>query len=284
MPVVTEQVSVNGIGIFTRSVGNGNDDAIVIHGGPSAGHISLTPAFDELARGRRILYYDQRGCGESPVSPGTPIGWRQHVDDLGQLIDRWQIERATIIGHSWGALLGLMFAIEAPARIQQMLLVTPAAVKSEDRDSYLAELSRRMEALGIMKKQRDLLSSGLRKSDPNEFRLRAFKLTLEPYLKDPSKTIAVQPFQISHPARAAVWRSLGDYDFTSKLAELSVPALVIHGRHDPTPISSSRRIAELLGAPLHVFEESGHMPFFEEPEHFFRVCERFLEEARIEKD
>jgi proline iminopeptidase len=192
------------------------------------------------------------------------------------LVDYWQIETATIIGHSWGALLALFFAIQNPGRVGRMLLVTPASVNSEYRNRYLEELNRRTLDLGIIAKQRDLLRSDLRTHHPDEFRQRVFQLSIAPFLKEPSKTIGVEPFQISHRARAAVWRSLGEYDLADDLSKLSVRALVIHGKHDPIPLSSSKTIAKLLGARLEVFENSGHMPFFEEPDRFVGVSEEFL--------
>jgi proline iminopeptidase len=194
------------------------------------------------------------------------------------LVDHWQIEAATIIGHSWGALLALLFAIQKPGRVHRLLLVAPAPVNSEYRREYLEELNRRTLDLGVIAQQRDLLRSDLRKHHPDEFRKRVFQLSLAPFLKKPSEKIAVEPFQISHRARAAVWRSLGDYDLTDDLSELSVKALVIHGRHDPIPLSSSKAIAKLLGAQLEVFENSGHMPFFEDQDLFVEVSEAFLKD------
>lgn len=272
----TEMVTVNGVGIFTRSIGEGPAEAVVLHGGPSATHISLLPALDGLAHGRQLRYYDQRGCGESSVSPRTPLEWRKHVDDLRWLIDLWQIDKATILGHSWGALLSLLFAIQSPDRVARLLLVAPASIRAVDRRLYLERLNRRVSDLGIVGQQRELIQSDLRRSDPKVFRQRAFELALAPYLKDPTQIPPIAPFQISHRVRGAVWRSLGDYDLTNELSGLSISALVIHGRYDPIPASSSKLIAKLLRAPLEIFENSGHMPFFEEQEHFLRVAEGFL--------
>ncbi len=275
-PATTEMVTVNGVGLFTRSIGAGTAEAVVVHGGPSATHISLLPAMDELAQGRRLRYYDQRGCGESSVSPRTPLEWRNHVDDLHELIDLWQIEKATIVGHSWGALLSLLFAIRRPDRVARLLLVAPASITAAGRSEYLERLNRRVSDLGIVNQQRELIQSDLRRRDPKMFRQRAFELSLAPYLKDPTQIPPIAPFQISHHVRGAVWRSLGDYDFTNELSRLSISALVIHGRHDPIPVSSSELIAKKLRAPLEIFEYSGHMPFFEEQDHFLRVADEIL--------
>ncbi|KPJ94166.1 MAG: hypothetical protein AMS18_04200, partial [Gemmatimonas sp. SG8_17] len=84
-----EHITVNGAVIFSRALGRG-PDVVVLHGGPGADHATLLPQFDSLARNRRLLYYDQRGSGNSSVAPGAALGWRQHVDDLDLLLDHWQ--------------------------------------------------------------------------------------------------------------------------------------------------------------------------------------------------
>lgn len=274
-PLVTETTTVNGIRLFTRSVGAG-PDVIVLHGGPSASHISLLPALDELSNGRRLRYYDQRGCGGSPELATVPLDWQYHVSDLGELIDLWQIDKATVVGHSWGALLSLLYAIQHPKRIERLLLVTPAPITAVGRAEYLERLSQRMTDLGVLRQQRELLRSDLRRRDPGAFRQRAFDLTLAPYLKNPGKDLGMKPFHISHRVREAVWRSLGNFDLSGELDTIRVPALVLHGRFDPIPLSSSQRIAGLLGARLEIFEHSGHMPFFEEKERFLTIAEEFL--------
>jgi proline iminopeptidase len=173
-------------------------------------------------------------------------------------------------------LLALLYAIQNPERIERMLLVTPASITTKGRRGYLDELSRRTADLGILNQQRELLRSDLRRRDPDAFRQRAFELTLAPYLKDPKKPTGIAPFRISHRVREAVWRSLGDYDLTNEISSLSVPTLVIHGRYDPIPLSSSQQTATLLGAQLEVFEDSGHIPFFEERERFLTIASEFL--------
>ena len=275
--IVTDQVAVNGIRLFTRYVGNGPHQVVVVHGGPGASHLSLVPAMDDLGSQRRLHYYDQRGGGKSAVPQETPLGWQDHVNDLRQLIDYWKLQKVTVIGHSWGALLSLLCAIHNPGRVERLLLISPAPITTQYRRRYLEELHRRTVDLGIIGRQRDLLSSGLRRRDPAAFRRSAFQLTLAPFLKDPGRYLGIAAFQISHRARDALWRSLGNYDLTDDLSKLSVQALVIHGRHDPIPLSSSQCVADLLGARFAIFEDSGHLPFFEEHDLFLRVSEEFLQ-------
>src|SRR5438034_8686482 len=71
---------------------------ILLHGGPGAHHDYLLPQYDRLARGRALLFYDQRGGGRSPVPRDTPVGWQEHVADLESLRKRSEERR---VGKEW---------------------------------------------------------------------------------------------------------------------------------------------------------------------------------------
>ena len=169
-----------------------------------------------------------------------------------------------------------MFAIRYPEVVDRLALVSPAAVTAKDRNQFNRRLTKRIRNLEILARQRELIRSGLRKGNPSEFRQRAFELTLEPFLKEPANARGVQRIRVAQRARSAVWRSLGNYDLSARVATLDVPSLVIHGRYDPIPLAASQHTAELLGAELVIFEGSGHMPFLEEHSRFVAVLDAFL--------
>jgi proline iminopeptidase len=76
-----------------------------------------------------------------------------------------------------------------------------------------------------------------------------------------------------------VWESVSQTDLRNELTELcelSIPSLVIHGRHDPIPLETAEQVAGCLGASLEVFEESGHVPYVEDFEEFVQVLDGFL--------
>ncbi|MEK6767632.1 MAG: alpha/beta fold hydrolase, partial [Gemmatimonadota bacterium] len=122
-----------------------------------------------------------------------------------------------------------------------------------------------------------LSRSGLREQDPDTFWRRAFALSVAGYFKDPARAKNLTPFRASSRVQHAVWDSLKGADLRPRLAEIRVPTLILHGRHDPVPLASSATLASLLpDARLVVFEDSGHALYAEETGKFVRVLDEFL--------
>lgn len=277
IPADEAGVDVRGVSLFTRSVGHG-PDTVVLHGGPGAHHDYLLPQFDALATRRRLRYYDQRGGGRSPVPPDTPVGWREHVADLDALLDHWDLESATVLGYSWGALLALLYAVQHPGRIGRLALVSPAAATIEGRREFERRFAERMRAPEITGAREALRASSLRTEDPEAYRQRMFELSVAGYFANPERAHDLTPFRVTGRTQTAVWNGLADYDLRAELGTLRVPARVLHGRYDPIPIETARDTAQRLGAEF--FEmESGHVPYVEDFERFVSLLDAFLPHA-----
>jgi proline iminopeptidase len=77
---------------------------------------------------------------------------------------------------------------------------------------------------------------------------------------------------------AAVAKATADLDLTAKIADFKFPTLVITGRYDMNvaPLTAWRLAHAIPGAKLVIFEQSGHLPSYEEPEKYVTVLEEFL--------
>lgn len=272
-------VAVRGVELFARTIGEG-PDVVVLHGGPGAHHDYLLPQLDALARRRRLRYYDQRGGGRSPAPRHAPLGWQEHVADLVALLDTWGLERATILGYSWGGLLALLFGVHHRDRLDRLALVSPAAISKAGRHTFERRFAERMAAPAVEQAREALRVSDLRHQDPDAYRQRAFELSVAGYFEDPARAHDLTPFRVTARTQQAVWDSLGDFDLEPELPVLrGVPAVVIHGRHDPIPLDTAERAAQAIGARLEVFEDSGHVPYVEEPDRFVAGLDDFLPQA-----
>jgi proline iminopeptidase len=257
---------------------------IVLHGGPGADHRYLLPQMLHLAERYDLLFYDQRGGGQSRTDVQTPITWRTHVEDLGAVVTEFGLEPLSIVGYSWGAMLGLLYATEQrrnphlvpPARLA---LINPAPLTREYRQAFEAEFARRQQSPEIQRLREELAASGLKERDPAAYRQRAFELGVAGYFSDPRNARDLTPFRVVARVQESVWASLADFDLIRDLEGIKIPSLVIHGRDDPIPLASSVEAARALGTNLVVLDECGHVPYVEQPQSLFAALDPFLDET-----
>lgn len=259
---------------------------LVLHGGPGASHDYLLPQLLELDRiapeGRDLIFYDQRGGGRSRHDDDRePIGWREQAADVGRVVAEFGLGRPRIVGYSWGALLALLYALEASegrlgASPGRLLLIDPAPLARRWRETFEAELARRQASPEVQRLRAALADSGLRERDLDAYRHRAFELSVAGYFADPEKARDLTPFRVVGRVQQGVWASLGDFDLIPRLASLRIPAVVVHGRQDPIPLESSEAGASALGAEFVVIEECGHVPYVEQPERLFPALAPFV--------
>src|SRR3954468_8985305 len=110
------RIPVGNTSLYSREIGRGQP-IIVLHGGPDFDHRYLLPDLDRLADAFRLIYYDQRGRGRSAdeVLPDD-VTLTSDVDDLDQVRQHFSLESAALLGHSWGAVLALEYALRHPRR------------------------------------------------------------------------------------------------------------------------------------------------------------------------
>ena len=145
-------------GLYVRQIGQGQP-VVVLHGGPDFDHTYLLPEMDRLSDVFRLIYYDQRGRGRSAknVEP-EDVTIQSDVADLERLRRHFKQDSLTLLGHSWGGLLALEYAIAHPDHISHLILLNSAPVSRQD---YL--LLRRMRQQSA---PADLEKLRARSSDP----------------------------------------------------------------------------------------------------------------------
>ena len=128
----------------------------------TAGLISTTaiscPIGNRLADSFRLIYYDQRGRGRSAdqVLP-EEVTLASDIDDLDKVRQHFRLESPALLGHSWGTVLALEYALRHPERVSHMILMNPAPASASDlamlRKAYLQKFGADMD------RQREILAS-----------------------------------------------------------------------------------------------------------------------------
>jgi len=117
------KIAANGIQMHYISAGEG-PDVILLHGflgNLAVWHLYMMPI---LRREFRVLTYDLRGHGYSEMTP-TGYSAKNMAEDLLGLMDSLGIQKATLMGHSYGADVCLYFALKHPDRVDKILALEP---------------------------------------------------------------------------------------------------------------------------------------------------------------
>ena len=258
---------------------------LLLHGGPGASHDYLLPQMLVLAEEHRLVTYDQRGGGRSRHDDDRAvIGWRDQVEDVARVADELRVSPLTIVGYSWGGLLAMLYAVEASSGGVQpppsrLALIDPAPITRPARQAFEQEFASRQAGAEVAALRAELQASGLRESDPDAYRQRAFEISVAGYFADPARARDLTPFRVTGRVQQSIWQSLADYDLRDSLQSVHVPTLVVHGRQDPIPLASSEEAARALGTTCVVIDGSGHVPYVEQPAQLFTLLRAFLRDT-----
>jgi 3-oxoadipate enol-lactonase len=192
---------------------------------------SMFAAQVEALRDRfRVITWDERGTGDSS-DDGLPFDYWDLARDCLDLLDYLGIERAVVGGMSQGGFLALRLALLAPERVRGLILIdSQAGAEEPDRIAIYEALLDEWVATGPTDDMADLVA-GLILGEPGLTEVWAERW----------KTLT--PSSMVEPGRALLTRD----DVTGRLAEITAPALVIHGTAD---IAIPMERAEALAAGL----------------------------------
>lgn len=256
--------------LFYEVVGAG-DAVLVVHGGPGLDHNYLRPGLDVLASSRALIYYDQRGTGRSDADlDSASINLGTFIEDMDELRQALGYEQITVLGHSFGGLIAMGYALAHPDRVRALVLMNSV----EPGSRWAAETQRRSAASRTPADSAELAelvaSPGYEARNPQTMS-QVYRVAFRGTMRDPAR---VADLELSLGRRTAqngpevarlLGGSLADVDWWDRLGELQMPALVVHGRYDPTPLGMAQALAEALPQGRLAVLETGHFPYVEDP-------------------
>ncbi len=206
-----------------------------------------------LAREFRVVRYDLRGHGRSPLAQGPePGGIADLGGDLLALLDRLGVERAHLCGVSIGGMTSMWVAANAPERVGRMVVCCSSAKFPDPR--IWAERAATVRAHGL---------------DPIADAGLARWFTPAWLARDPRRAAAIRAMLCGQPPEgyAALCEVLERMDLRPSLPRIQAPTLVIVGADDPaTPLAHGKVIAAgIPGAQLAVVEDAAHLAVIEQP-------------------
>jgi 3-oxoadipate enol-lactonase len=241
---------------------------VLVHGLGGTGADIWKHQIGDLAADFRVVSYDLRGSGESEVSPG-PYSIGLLCDDLRVLVDALSLGRVTLVAHSMGGSIALMYATRYSRDVAAVVAIGAPAAFGDQARAGLETRARTVETEGMDAVAETVATNGVsptfRERDPQGF-------------KDLVAMLAANDPQ----GYAAQCRALVGLDIAGRLPDIGAPVLLISGDRDGVspPAVTEANAACIPGGRSAIVEDCGHILPWERPAELAQAAWPFLREHR----
>jgi proline-specific peptidase len=288
-PVIEGYLPFKGYQTWYQAVGDAANDAerpplLALHGGPGVPHDYLENLAKLARDGRRVIFYDQLGCGNSDKT-GNPEFYTVplFVEELGEVRRALGLERIHILGQSWGGMLAMEYALTQPSGVASLLIESSPA----SMPFWVAEANRLRAELPPEIQATLLAHEGQGTTDSPEYQqaMMAFydrhvcRLTPPPnFVARSLEKLSPEVYEtMNGPSEFHVIGTLKDWDITSRLGEITLPTLLLSGRYDEATPAIMQAVHDgIRGSEWVLFENSSHMSHVEEEARWMEVVSAWL--------
>jgi proline-specific peptidase len=285
-------IPFKGYQTWYRIVGEGEEAGklplLCLHGGPGATHDYLE-SLDAMAdTGRRVIYYDQLGCGKSVIPMSNPSMWTidLFVEEVDVVRKALGLERIHLLGQSWGGMLSMEYMFTQPTGVASLTIASSPASMIQ----WVEEANRLREELPL-EVQAALLKHEAAGTTTDPEYLEAMQVFYDRHVcrRQPYPDYVQRSFDFLGNTPAEVYNTMNgpsefhvigvikNWDVRDRLGEIKVPTLITSGRYDEaTPLIAGTIQKRIPGSQWVVFEESSHLAHVEEEERYMQVLGDFI--------
>ncbi len=263
---------------------------VVLHGGPGMSHDYVRNLAALAHTGRRVVHYDQLGCGRSTHLPDAPRDfWTPElfVDEFENLVAHLGLGRYHVAGQSWGGMLGAEIAVRRPEGLASIaILNSPASMElwvaganrlREDLPADAREALDRHEADGTIDDPEYLAAV--------DVYYRRHVCRMDPYpadLIDSMSQMEADP-TVYHTMNGVneffVTGTLAGWSVIDRLGDVAAPTLVLAGEFDEaTPEVWAPFVERIPDVRSHVEPRASHCTHLEHPVAVLELLGGFLAE------
>ncbi len=251
----------DGVELYYRIMGAGEDTVVVLHGGPGAGMHTVIPMMKPLADSFTLIFYDQRGGGRSTLPEDTTQLQPQHyVEDLEAVRNHFGLDQINLITHSFGSILVAEYAQKYPDRLKRMVFHgSTGPLRSEAGKYYRAQAAASTQSpdTALTNRTSELYQSLLNgtAADPAET-CREYEEISRKLLITRGASTNYQGTTCNAPPEAIRYyyrytaqlapRYFGAWDYMDDLNEVEAPLLVIWGEQDSLGIPMQQQWVEVV--------------------------------------
>nr|WP_288813310.1 alpha/beta hydrolase [uncultured Sphingobacterium sp.] len=285
--------------IYSKAYGKSENPTIIyIHGGPR-GNSTLfegTTAGNLARKGFYVIVYDRRGEGRSIDTTAT-FTFQEAISDLNSIYKKYNIEKANIIAHSFGGLVGTLFTEKNPEKVNSLIL-TGALFSQQETYNHILETTRK-----IYKRKNDTLMlskiSEIEKLDKNsaEYRKQCYEIaSMNNYFKIPFPTsVAIQireNYENSEYGKSNIRNddapilfyknesknNIDTKPILKKLKKENVKLFAIYGMQDK--IFSEKQLSDMKKIVrkqnFKTIDNCSHYPFVDQQNPFIEIIEKWI--------
>jgi len=224
---------------------------------------SWDPVVPGLAERFRVLYFDNRGIGDSD-KPEGPYTAQLMADDALQVLDEAGVERAHVLGASLGGMIAQEVAVAAPERVEKLVLccTTPGGAATVPMPEVTVRLFQEAALLAPDVALRRFVENALGAEPPAGVAAELYRRRLE------------------NPPDPAGWQAqaAAGTTYPGPDGDITQPTLIITGTDDNVvdPGNSEVLAERIPGSRVERLDGTGHLFFWEQPERFVRIVTEFL--------
>jgi pimeloyl-ACP methyl ester carboxylesterase len=225
---------------------------------------------------------DLPGFGHSPM-PRESITIENYGRTLDALMDRLDVDAASVVGNSMGGFAATELAIKFPQRVERLTLVSAAGLATK----YLGlstEFFHRGTVLAFARAVNAYAGVPEARAETLVRRPRLRRRVLDVVVRYPERLSGPMCFELMRgsgkPGAPDATDAIMNYDYRDRVSDIACPTLIVWGRNDRVvPVSSAEEYHRLIdGSRVDVFDDTGHMAMLERPARFNAALEAFLDE------
>jgi 3-oxoadipate enol-lactonase len=242
----------------------GDGPPLLLIQGLGYGRWSWAPIVPALAERYRVLWFDNRGIGDSD-KPEGPYTARLMADDARQVLDEAGAGRAHVLGASLGGMIAQELAAGSPERVDKLVLccTTPGGAATVPMPDVTVRLFAEAATLGPEVALRRFVENALAADASAELIQELFDL------------------RVAHPPDPAGWQAqaAAGVTFAGVDGAIAAPTLIVTGTEDNVvdPHNSDVLAERIPGAEVQRIDRTGHLFFWEQPGAFVRIVSEFLQ-------
>ncbi len=240
---------------------------LLLHGGPGLSDYTFT-LVPELEDGYRVVRFQQRGL--APSTPDGPFTVERHMADALAVLDMLDIERACVVGSSWGGHLAMHLVVSHEERFSALVPVDPLGAVGDGGEADLGRLLAERVPTELAVQAAEIDELAMAGEGTAEDALNGLALVWPAYFANADAAPPMSITGISLECYARTWDSIHDHlarhTLERRLPSVRLPAAFVLGAQSPLPPEHGLVSAALIpGARCQVEEGCGHFVWLERP-------------------